>query len=535
MDMQELDMRYKDAYDFKSRWMGLYQQLYTYVIPDRDAFNVRFAYQDNAKPTTGGVWDTTAILSAYTRANEMHALLLPKERVWGKATLDSNLYDEREIQQKKPILDHVNERIMFYLNESNLARVTADANLDLIGGTAALWINNGNNVSDDKPLSFQAIPAVALQIEQTSDDLVGTCWYMNSMKARQILLDFPKYRGKDYGMLLSDQQREHQVIFGQVKQGSGSQEKYYIYAVLEADPLHVLWEVEHSYPQIIVYRDRVRPGEAEGRGIGIDLLPTIIDLNKMRQDDRKSKSNKARPTMFYDNDKMFNPYAVREWAGAMIARQPGHRNPVEAMNLPNYPEVMEDIRMMQDEIKKGFMVEPLGEIDDTVKSATEISIRENRAQRVSTTDIARLINELPKQVFMVAAKILGERGLLMKNRSDPGINFNRVKFNFQSPLYDKQKEADLEKLVQSLQMKQQFFGEGAAMASLNLGLTNEYINDRLDIPSKLSKTPEEIDLIQKHAGEQAEAEQQAQMQQGMPTPSTSGSDVSLPQGTPQQF
>ena len=149
MDMQELDIRFKDAYQYKSRWMGQYQNLYTYVIPDRDAFNVRFNFKDNAKPVTNGVWDTTAILSSYTRANEMHALLLPKDRVWGKAVLDSHLYDDAEIEQKKPILDKINERIMFYINESNLARVIASSNLDLIGGTAALWINNSNDLSDE--------------------------------------------------------------------------------------------------------------------------------------------------------------------------------------------------------------------------------------------------------------------------------------------------------------------------------------------------------------------------------------------------
>jgi hypothetical protein len=360
MDMQELDIRFQDAYQYKSRWMGMYQNLYTYVIPDRDAFNVRFNFSDNAKPVTNGVWDTTAILSAYTRANELHALLLPKDRVWGRATMDVQQHDENEIQQKKPVLDKVNERIMFYINESNLARVVASSNLDLIGGTAALWINNSNDITDENPISFQAIPAVSLQIEQSSDDLARTCWYINNMSARAILKDFPDYQGKSFSMLNGDLQREHKVVFGQIKEGTKDQEKYHIYAVLEEDPLEVLWEVERSYPQILVYRDRVRPGEAEGRGIGLDLLPTIIDLNKMRQDDRKSKSNKARPTMFYDNNKLFNPYAVKEWAGAMIARQPGQRNPVEALQLPHYPEVIEDIKMMQEEIRRGFMVEPLG-------------------------------------------------------------------------------------------------------------------------------------------------------------------------------
>jgi hypothetical protein len=126
----------------------------------------------------------------------------------------------------------------------------------------------------------------------------------------------------------------------------------------------------------------------------------------------------------------------------MIMRSTQGRNPLEALQMPEYPDVLPHIQHLQEVIQRGFQVDPLGEIQSPVKSATEISIRENRAQRTSATDISRLINELPKQVFEVAAKILSERRLLTRDRRAFLRNnaTKKMKFVFQSPLYDLQKQ-----------------------------------------------------------------------------------------------
>ena len=104
MDLQELKERYEDAYNAKGRWLGLYQELYLYVIPNRDGFNIKWEYIDGGKPTTRSVWDNTAMLAAYERANDLHALLMPKDRVRGKSVIDPHLYEEAQIEQLQPLL-----------------------------------------------------------------------------------------------------------------------------------------------------------------------------------------------------------------------------------------------------------------------------------------------------------------------------------------------------------------------------------------------------------------------------------------------
>ena len=64
-DLDALNARFWEARQYKDRWLALYKELYFYVIPDRDAFNVKFNYRDDGKPVTQQIWDNTAMLAAY--------------------------------------------------------------------------------------------------------------------------------------------------------------------------------------------------------------------------------------------------------------------------------------------------------------------------------------------------------------------------------------------------------------------------------------------------------------------------------------
>ena len=255
------------------------------------------------------------------------------------------------------------------------------------------------------------------------------------------------------------------------------------------------------------------------------MLPTIRDLNLVTQYSRQNMAFKANPPMFYDAGTYFNPYSVRQWAGAMIARNPQGRNPLDPLEMPTHPDVLQHILHLQDVIQKGFQVDPLGEIQAPVRSATEVSIRENRAQRTSATDISRLINELPKQIFDVAAKILNERGLLVRKRqSIPGFSTRKLKFDYVSPLYDLQNQTDLNHFITNMQVKQQFFGEGAALASVDIFEVQTFLTDKLNLNRKLFASDASL---RQFLAQMGQANQQAQLP--APAPTTAASQVKFPE------
>jgi hypothetical protein len=499
-----LARRMTNAIAWKDNWLAQNIQLYQLVIPNRNALNDRYGYISDGTPLTTQIYDSTAMLAAYQRANDLHGLTMPMDRTWGKLTFNPNKVNKEEIQNNQGKLDIENEKIFWHINQSNLSRVVASSNLDLCGGTAAIFVHSK---SDDEPLCFYSIPSICVFIEHTFDDTIDTVWFKRNFNSVQFLEYFPDYSGRVRDVAERDPTCMIPVIYGQVKQPDG---KYLMYAVCQEDPMVPLFEMERKYKQLIVYRDRVRPGESDGRGVALDLLPTIQDLNHVVRDHRKVLAFTAFPPMFYDESQYFNPHSIAQWAGAFIPTGAGARDPLRPLAMPStLPDVTQQILDLRDVINKGFQVDPIGDINTPVRTATEIAAREQRAQRTTITDIGRLQNELPKQVFEISTHILIERKLVNLKQLDPAF----LNFKFQSPLYDLQKAQILNNLIQNFQIKQQFFGQGAVLASTNLGKLSVFLTDNLNLPSDLFKTEEELMQALQQMGE-------GQQQAALPTPAT---------------
>lgn len=500
IDYEKLKRRYNIAKDNKYRYLALYADLYRFILPDRNAFNVLFNYNDQGLPLTQDIFDDTAMIAANQYANDMHGLLMPSNRRWGKLTFNPQMVKDDDAEMLQPYLDEVNEKIFWYLDASNLARACSSAFQDLVGGTCGIWVES---IDEQRPLVFHSIPAIALFIEWTGDDEVENCFFNQTMQGPQIIDMFPDYKGKMLDALRQNSPVTYNIIRAQIKI---SDHKYHICAFLETDCDTPLSFRETSYKQVHVARAQVRPGEADGRGIGMDILPTVRDLNRVQKQALQSIAFKAMPPIFYDLSTGFNPYSVRQWSGAMIPRKPGAGAPVEAMTFPSMPEVAQRIMFYTDKIQKALQVDPLGDLQQPIRSATEISVRENRAQRTSMTNIARLINELPKPIFETAARILNEWGLLRSDTIPEGLrNFNYLSFTYKSPLADLQDQNDINNFVSKAQMTQQYFGQGAVLASVNVGKVSDWMNEKLNLPSRLYKSASDIDKIMIAA---AQAQQQ---------------------------
>ena len=114
--------------------------------------------------------------------------------------------------------------------------------------------------------------------------------------------------------------------------------------------------------------------------------------------------------------------------------------------------------------------------------------------------------------------------LTKKRQSIPGFSTKKLKFDYVSPLYDLQNQADLNHFVTANQMKQQFFGQGAVLASTNMFEANKFIMDKLNLPRKLSNTDEEI---RQFLTEMNKSQQAGQLPQ--PSSSTAAGAVKFPE------
>ena len=171
--LQKLDERYHASHNHKMRWYKLARDIFNYVLPNRNSFNVEFGYDDSGIDVTQHIWDDTAVLAAEQRANDLHGLLMPQDRIWGKYGFHPDFVSEQQQAAAKPLLDTVNKIVHWHISQSNLATVANAALLDLTAGMGALWVDSSSRFS---PLSFTAIPAYTLNVESTSSDTIETAW-----------------------------------------------------------------------------------------------------------------------------------------------------------------------------------------------------------------------------------------------------------------------------------------------------------------------------------------------------------------------
>lgn len=518
IDPENLKIRYDFAKNMKYRNLQLHKDFYTYVMPMRDSFNELYNYTDTGKNIDINHYDDTAIDAAKRYANDMVSIVLPPGRDWAKFTVDDenigelNLGDKNETQE---ILDVANKRAMFFINQSNLTRVAASSFLDLACGTAAIYIESSPRV----PLNYRSIPGLCLFMEYSTDDVASTCWYTVKSSGRKVLQDYPKYNGEQRKALEQNPNDTVSINFGQIKI---DEDNYFIYSVLDKDPMNFLYTELCPVQRIIVFRDHVRPGECEGHGIGLTMMPTIKELNMTAKNRSLSMDMKALPPMFYDTNMNINPYSISSWAGKMLPRIPNGRNPIEAMITPEMPDVLNYIMMYQDKIKKAFNVDPLGDITSPVRTAEEVSIRQNRAEKTASTDLARIINECPKPLFESSCYFLNELSLLTNNKKKlKQFNVRYFRFNFKSPLADIQDKEDISRFSQNLQLKEQLMGVGTALATLNIGKSSEWLTKKFNLETDLFKNEEEIEKSLVNM-------QQAAQNAALPNSPSQASEIKLP-------
>jgi hypothetical protein len=506
IDHLDWEEDYNAAMASKQNWYAQYNQIYLYVIPNRTAFNVAYNYDNSAKFENLQIYDCTAVIAAYKRAIRMHSLLFPHERKWGRYVVNDAMAPGQITWAQKSALDTFNDYIYEHINSSNLPQEAALGMLDLVGGMCVLKIESP---SEEEPLRFKCIPSFLTYIGIYQDSHISTLWIKEQFPGREVIKRF-KYNGPYAKEMRDTPTAIVSVITGQIEYKPG---KFYYYTFLEKDYREVIYEEELDYQAIIVGRDHVHPGETDGRGIAMDLIWQIRDLNLLCRDDRMSLTLKANPPVFYDSSLPVNPYSFRNGlAGSMLPRTPGMSVPLEAFVMPDNPNVDTRILALQQQIEDAFRVNPLGPPTQPVRSATEISIRQDEAQQTLSTDMSRLIKDLPERIFDTAAHILIKMGKVPAGLMELRRN-KKIKFDFASPLFDLQEEADLHQLGQGMQFIQQFFGEQAAIGVVNIEMMREYLIEKLRLPHNIFKTPEEIQGILQQIGKMAMGGQ-------LPTPTT---------------
>lgn len=508
--VDDLIKRFSVASSLWEQWRSLHQDAFDYSMPQTETFTDKAPGQHKGRR----VYDSTAVDGVGRFASRLQAALTPPWMEWAEFVAGSEI-PEKEREKINESMEKLGEIFFSYMNHSDFSNQDNSANRDLSVGTGGLMFEEGDPLQNEPLFKFTAIPLAQLYLEPSTGARVETFWRKHSIEARQLKQLWPEGDfGTELEKTIADKPNEKvEILDGVLKNGLS-----YDQVVLHEKYKQVIFTQSYETNPGIIFRWEVSPNETYGRGPIITKLDDIKTLNKVVEFELKQAALALSPPMTAVDDGVFNPYTARVHPGTtMPVSSNASTNPTLAVldvggNFAISKEMKQELRLS---INTSLFVNPLGDITDPVRSATENLIRQQEMLKDSGASFGRLMTEKLRAIIVRGMEILAKNGKAPAIRVDG----KEVDINFLSPIAKANDMEDFSNSQVWYSMVQQLPPE-VGMLGANLAALPRYWGEKLGIPAELSSTEDEI----KEAGQQIAqaAEQQLQQQQGMP-----------PEGAPQ--
>ena len=477
IDDKALQRRLTKAKANRDQWRGLLEEAYRFVVPSREDFS----HTEQGDEDNDHIFDETAPLAAPRYANRMQRSLFPDEFVLFKAGADVG---EDEKQGLDDQLEMYTKKFYEYFNKSNFESEINPAFIDSSISTGVIQIEE-EPITSDLLYSFNCVPINEIAFEPPVKGELVNMWRMKKVVAEQIKTTWPKAKIPQGLQRIIDKEslRDVPIDIGQIKEGN----KFSVYIMWEGS---TLLRDEFDTQRMIAFRLNAFPGETYGRGPGILVLPAIKDVNVIQELIIKNAAINVAGMYTARTDGIFNPYTFTIAAGAIV---PVGSNDSANPTLSRLPAAGElgtgqiIIENLQDSIRKAFFVDPLGEISDPVRSATEQTMRMQEFLKDQGAGIGRIRTELVEKVVLACVDIARSRGKL----PDIKVDGKEVKIEHNTALVQAEKQDDFQALmtwVQSVQASMPM-PELTALTIKVEELPNG-MAEMLNIPSKYVREPE---------------------------------------------
>jgi hypothetical protein len=273
--------------------------------------------------------------------------------------------------------------------------------------------------------------------------------------------------------------------------------KGYRYSVVAINGKHLLVQREQRSSPWVIFRWSTLPGEIYGRGPVLIALPDIKTLNKAKELLLQAASMEIFPPAFGDTDADVNWQTFKYNPGAIqpVTRRQNGATPLEPyktginVNLTQF--VINDI---QSSIKNMLFADPLGPVDLPVKSATEISMRQQELAKRIGSAFGRLQFEMIQPLINRCLDILEELGLI--DLSGLRVDGNALAIEHISPLAQAQAEEEVTAIMRYVEAYAGYYGpEALAMAVPPAKLAKE-LGPRLNVPASLIPDEQDAAMMQ---------------------------------------
>jgi len=481
--VSKLIKRFAKAKERRELWRSLFQEAYEYALPQKEIFNFHAPGQRKNRH----IYDSTAVMGVRTYAARIQSAHTPPWQQWMDFVAGTDTpKEERKNLDKK--LEEATEIFFNHLNQSDYSNQSNESDQDLAVSTGALFFEEGNELEGEPLFKFTSIPLAQLYLEPGSG-AKNTGWREHEVQTRDLPDLWPE---GDFGEELNRKIKKEPDSKVKIINGVVKSKGIFHQVVIYEPKKHLIFTQSFEESPMIIYRTNVIPGETYGRGPVLDVLPDIRTANKVKEYILKNGALQMTGVYTAVSDGTFNPHTVRIAPGSIIpVSSNSNQNPSLAAlensgRLDVGQLILEDL---QANINRALFANPLGDVDDPVKSATEQMLRTQEMLRTSGSDFGRLNTEKIKPIIERGVAILARNGRLPKMRVDG----REVSIAMQSLLAKAEAMEDF----QSFQVwwaTMQTLPEGIVALGAQVENIPSWTADKLGLPiAELARTKTEIE------------------------------------------
>lgn len=516
-DAPALIKRRDKAAGRKEMWRSIYQECYEFTMPQRETFN----WYAPGQRKNQHLYDSTGQEMTYLAANNAQALLCPSWKHWAQLSPGADI--PKKARENPDLVEQLQEStdILFgYINHSNFSTVIPECLLDLMVGTCALTVDEGD---DDNPLVFDSIPLSTIELEEGPNGRIETTWMKRCPLGRNLMRMYPGMRKSDLPLSLNKQIKDEPDAEIEIIQGCVyyPKNRHYYGVVIELKTKSIIWRYDYqdSSPKIVA-RASVISGEIYGRGRVMTALPDIKTLNLMQEYLLRQSALQVAPPMTGVSDGVLNPYTAQLIPNSVIpVASNDNGNPsLRVLELGGNFQITD---VIMDNLRQGVRRMLLGDtMSDSgpIKSATEIAIGDRNRLWNMGAEFGRIQAELLAPIIARCVWILKKRGKMPAIKVDGKM----VTLKYVSPLARAQDQEDLLALGQSLELMGQAAAAGgeAAQGAIALGykfnLLPAWTSKRTGLDASLIRTEDEQEKMVKKAAAIAKAAEPPAPAPGVP-------------------
>lgn len=487
LNPEQVLKRHDQALRRKDDFRDLYEDAYEFALPQRNLYDGYYDGKVGGSKKMQRVFDSTAINSTQRFANRLQSGIFPPQRKWCRLEPGPNIPEERRAEAQAA-LDVYSDKLFATLKQSNFDIAMGEFLLDLAVGTAVMMVQPGDDTS---PINFVPVPQFLVAFEEGANGQVDNVYRRMRMKAEAISRQWPDAKIEPGSQLarLIDQKPTEDVDLIEATVFDPKRGDYCYHVIYKEGKQELVYRRMKVSPWIVSRYMKVA-GEIYGRGPLITAMPDIKTLNKTLELLLKNASLAIAGVYTAADDGVLNPATVKILPGAIIpvARNGGPQG-ASLTPLPKSADfnvsqiVINDLRA---NIKRILLDESLPPDNMSARSATEVVERMKELAQNLGSAFGRLINETMIPLVEKILMVMDDRGLIDLPLRVNGLE---VKVSAVAPLAMAQNMEEINAIMQYMQIAQQMGPEG--QMSIKVGDTLDMIADRLGIPQKIRRSPEE--------------------------------------------